>query len=584
MIDNLTFLRETWLWYIGAAGAVLWLIFLWKEWSQSGKQRFVLKALIALIAVCALVLIALQPMIEKRVSKGVGVLLTKNYISQQLDSLQNQYQGIPVLEYEPTMNLRPSLDSIGSFFLLGEGIAAYDFWQFDEAEVNYLGGKMPSGITQIAYDKEYQIGDSLMVRGDYRKPKIGNRLVLEDPAGNPLDSIALLDSNSQTFKLRSPLSVAGNFVYAIVEKDSVHTVITTDPVPITVHGQRSLEILMVSSFPTFEKKYLKNFLAEDGHRLLVRSQLTKDRYKFEAFNREQGAVYGFTKENLATIDLLILDAPSYFGLSGASRRAMERAVSEEGMGVFIQPDPQLFNAASTRSYFAFSRSRSTSVRLEAWPRTPVSLFPYAFAKAALQYPILSGNNQTIAAYHLKGAGKVGTTVLQNTHQLVLNGNNDVYSYLWSTLLSDLGKQATRTANWEVNKKTARLDEPLSVSLRTLVARPEVIYNATAKIPLRSDIDLKDYWEGEVYPDRLGWNRLSIGQDSTAVFHFYVGDSSVYTTKETYDRTLANKRAFGQQVKKLSETIALEPVNRFWLFVVFVLAIGFLWMEPRFFGS
>ena len=65
------------------------------------------------------------------------------------------------------------------------------------------------------------------------------------------------------------------------------------------------------------RKYLKNYLAESGHKVLAQSRLTKDRYKYEYFNMSNKSNVGFTQEQLKPYDLLIIDGQSLNLLSSS---------------------------------------------------------------------------------------------------------------------------------------------------------------------------------------------------------------------------------------------------------------------------
>lgn len=95
--------------------------------------------------------------------------------------------------------------------------------------------------------------------------------------------------------------------------------------------------MILNGFPTFESKYLKNYLAETGHRVVVKNQLTAARYKYEYFNITSKPVIDITKEKLTLFDLLIIDSKSLKNLSNRERTTLKNVVKESGMGILIQP-------------------------------------------------------------------------------------------------------------------------------------------------------------------------------------------------------------------------------------------------------
>ena len=74
------------------------------------------------------------------------------------------------------------------------------------------------------------------------------------------------------------------------------------------------------------------------HEVLVRSQLTKGKYKFEYFNRERTPIYDFSQERLMKFDIIFIDANSYNNLSSKSFSELINTVKGHGLGIIVQPD------------------------------------------------------------------------------------------------------------------------------------------------------------------------------------------------------------------------------------------------------
>lgn len=578
-MSSLSFLRQEWLWPVMICAVFLWAVFLWKEYAQSGMKNFFLKAIVALAAVVSLAAMVLQPLQSEDRTKGVGVIPTQNYKTSQLDSLKSVHKGISVIPYTGNGFDTAELDSISNAYVLGNGVASYDMWQLENIAVTYTNGAVIKGVVRLQYEQESILGDSLTLEGLYAKPTKGNRLVLEDAGGNGLDSIAFSNTENLHFSLAAKPKVAGQFVYRLVEKDSLHTVLSADPLPLIVRPKNILSILIINTFPTFETKYLKNFLSENGHELLVRSQLTKNKYKFENFNRKQGSISGFTKSNLADFDLVIIDAGSYLGLSSASKQALESQMEDEGLGVFIQSDASIINTGK-RFGFRFKRNTTAEISLSQWPTVNIPVFAASFESDALIQPILSSQNRALSVYTQRGVGRLGTSMLSETYPLVLDGNEGVYRYIWSTTLSAVSQKSLPIVQWEIENDIAYQDEPFRFNLRTSLPNPEVIESQNNHIALRQNLQLPDQWEGRVYPREMGWNRLMLEQDSTMAKSYYVGGPEDWQHIKAYEVTRENQRAFTGNSPAQGVISTLKPISRIWFFMVFILAMGSLWVLPR----
>jgi hypothetical protein len=212
MNDTITFLNGTWLFPVILGWLLLLIVFLWKEWSVNRSQRIGLRVLLVIVALSSLALIALRPAtLEFKKEKSL-VVLTKNYNKNHLDSLEQLYKSIKLLDYTKGENLMDAKYAKETF-ILGDGIKSYDFWAFQNKQVNYLSGDSLSGIIKLKAPNQIQVGKSFEIIANYQNPFPGNRIVLENSTGQSLDSIIFQSKSDTVFKLSTEVKVAGNFVF-----------------------------------------------------------------------------------------------------------------------------------------------------------------------------------------------------------------------------------------------------------------------------------------------------------------------------------------------------------------------------------
>lgn len=577
MTDKFTVLNEHLILPILLGAGILLLVFIWKEWSQSGKQRLALKVLLSLLAVGSLVLIALKPAFPGNKNPNKLVLLTEGFEKFQLDSLKKAHKRIKQLEYDPGTLISEELRSAENVFILGHGIKEYDLWQLDEVPVKFPGGNPPEGIVKLNYEQENFVGDQLVLKGLYSNPKSGNQLVLQDPAGTGIDSLVFTSEKKQNFQLSAELKVEGKYVFSLVEKDSLGEILTSDPVPVKVAEKEPLQILILNSFPTFETRYLKNFLAEAGHRLMVRSQITTGRYKYEYFNTSRIALSGITENSLEPFDLLILDAVSLRGLPGNQRSAVENSVQENGLGVFVQADDGFFKSPGI-SDLDFDRITTLEVSLEQWPGIKLPLHPYSLKNDFRMQSIHTADNLILTGYKRNGLGRIGTMVFINTYHLLLDGNSSAYKQLWSQVVENLSRKENPAVEWEKNQMITYKDEPFDFKLRTVSDSVEVKNPEGNTIPLMQDVDFPTLWKGTTWPEQSGWNSLQA--DTSDIFEYYVANNSNWKALTAFNTREANKRYSINPEAKGHGLQPLEPLNSLWFFGIFLICMGGLWLEPK----
>ena len=179
-------------------------------------------------------MIVLKPIVVSQLDTYEMVVLTKGYDANQLDSLKKANKKIQILHYKVNESFINQNKKPSTIYMMGEGIAPFDFYQLDSLNVSYLGKPKPSGIVKFKFDQEQVVGNSVTFEGLYANAKKGRRLSLESPSRTNLDSIVFLSDTTQTFKLSAQMNVVGNYEYHLVEKDSMNNLLTSNPIGIRV--------------------------------------------------------------------------------------------------------------------------------------------------------------------------------------------------------------------------------------------------------------------------------------------------------------------------------------------------------------
>lgn len=576
-MSELTFVHSAY-WIPGLIAAViLFVVYVVKEWPRRSSS-FVLRIGIGLVAVLALLAIALKPANLTSVEGEQGVLLTSGYQEAQLDSLRKTNPELKELVYQDHID-RDELDSISQLFILGSGIQPYDFWQLEGRTVNLLQAEIPDGIDQLKYSKTLAEGEELNLTAHYSKPKPGNQIVLQAPGNLGLDSVAFTATTDTLFSLQAKVKAPGDFVYTVAEKDSLGTVLKNEALPVHISPEKQLSLVMLSAFPSFEFKYLKNYLAELNHQVLVRSQLTQGRFKYEYFNQERKSFNALATSGLKDLDLVILDAGAWQSLSRNEQNSIKDAVTQEGLGVFAMPSEELFYGSQPLINFKFTRTPQTEVELQ--DGTVVSTFGYYLNPETNFNATLKSGNEILAGQRFLGFGSVSTTVLSNTYALQLKGNQERYKSLWSEILKSVLKPESDMVFWEERGGIGTPNEPYTIKFRTAVSEFTLTDADGNSIPAAQHPNIPELWSATYYPEEAGWFTLSFSAGETVSEHaYYVFAEADWQTIKASARVKANREFFGNADTDLKELLVKRPINPLYFFVIFVLAMGYLWLEPK----
>lgn len=566
-------------------GATLLLMFLiWKEINR--KNRFLaLRIFAAVFMIGSVTLWLLQPTTTVEKDSTSIILLTKNYDRLKADSLSKKHSAYKLLRtvdaasFNDAAVLMPYelVDHKNDIvFILGDGLPYYEQEKIT-SPYSFIPSKLPLGITQLSVPKSVRKNQTGTISGSVNI-KGKTRLVLEEPGGRR-DSVLLTGMGEKSFSLSFQTQQAGLFRYSVILRDSVSSK-TEGYLPIEITPEKKLNILFVQKYPSAEVRYLKNFLAEKGHALLVRSQISKNDFHYEFSNRESARIDKLTSESLSEFDLFLMDSESLYELNSSESRSIEQAI-REGLGVVtlmndidLKKKLPLLNA-SLKTYAHDTVHLKIKTQSIVLPALPVSV--QALPSIT---PISSSAARILSGYRNEVAGKVGFQLLHETYRLLLEGKTTEYATLWTPLLESTARLTAEPFKIQItNSFPYYQDEPLAVQVISSGDEPELKANSTL-LPLLEDVLIDDYWHATTWTGKSGWHSLTT-QDSTAL-HYYVSPESEWSALRIANQQqqhLSNKPSI---ISKKESNLITEhkPISALWFFMIFLLTSGFLWLAPK----
>jgi hypothetical protein len=572
------------LWAI-VLGAVLLLAFLvWKEIGRKG--RFLLARIVAVVfMISSIVAWLLQPTRTSKEDTTGIILLTKNYDRAKADSLVKKYPNLITMRLDDAVDFKKAsiiqpyeLSDYKSeiAFILGDGLPVYEE-EIINGPYTFIPDKLPIGITQLEIPANVHVGQTAIVSGTIN---IARRtiLILKGP-GQVEDSVILKGTGLKSFSLSFQSRQAGLFQYALIIRDSLNTIIEAK-LPIEVKPEEKLNILVIQKYPTAEVRYLKNFLAEKGYAITVRSQISKTNFHYEFSNQESIRIDRLTPEILETLDLVFLDSESLNGLSTPELKSLEQSC-RAGLGAII-----LLNSTDTKSKIPLLNASTTiyaqdTVRLKGTstnfvlPAAPVSI-----VAASVITPVIVSSHRTLSGFVNLSAGKAGFQLLHETYRLLLEGKTNDYANLWSPLLEATTRLKPQRFKIQIeNQFPYYTDEPLSISVIAAKEDP-LLKNENATIPLQEDVIVDDFWHATTWADKTGWHQLQT-QDSVKLNYFVSASDEWQSLRVANQHNQHQSRSTSYSEKTQRELISVaKSISQLLFFITFLMSSGFLWLAPK----
>ncbi|CAN5454987.1 hypothetical protein BH09BAC3_BH09BAC3_15070 [soil metagenome] len=574
------------LWAIAIALIPAFIFFIWKELKSN--QRFVGARIIAqLIVLFSIAGIVLRPSQQKEVRTSGILLLTEGYDNFTTDSLIKKYPTLKIVKTpgaEPFDNAEVMLEgqtipteSDQIRFIAGEGLSPDLLALLPRKNFKFLSGKIPSGVTELFYSNPIIVNHSTIISGIINYT--GTATTLKLTGSGIEDSINLKGSGLTPFSFTIKPKQAGQFVYSLQTKD---TSVVNEQLPIEVLHEKKLTILFLQKFPTAETRYLKNFLAEQGHRIALRYQTSKSNFSYEYANMPSMSVGRLTPDLTQSIDLLFVDSSVLTELLPGEMTTLIDGI-HNGLGMIILDLPEKEKTISRFLSLTFKPTKidTLHIRLGSQAQYTLPIQPIDISSSRYIVPTMTHNNRIISGYGFKGAGRIGFTITRETYRVRLQGNTDDYAFIWSDLIEKTSR--VKSNDFKVRIKNPfpfYPDQSLGVEVISANGSPTLLAGST-RLPIEEDVIIDDLWHAKTWAPNPGWHRLSIKEDSSRLNYFVSGKSDWNALRVVNNRSATKLAESDQEIKSIehisSETREIPPLI---FFLLFLFAAGFLWLAPK----
>jgi len=480
---------------------------------------------------------------------------------------------------------------IDTLWLLGEGLTpghsrldSVPRWQ--HIPRRELTEESPTPTPSFEYDYQQQLGlpISLAVRIDW--PTDGGSLVWRGPAGL-IDSVASDSAGNLAHRLSTFPTQAGRYLHQWEITTNTDTL--TYPVPFVIAPAEPLDILMLSGFPSFEHRTLKNWLGEAGHRVAIRAQLSAERFRSEFINRPQTNLNRISPRLLADYKLVMIDAPVLASLSASEWQTLQAALNEGEIGLWIQL-PEDFTPPSVPRYIrqrlfpslvsgperlllegqAFGTTGRAELLTSPWQSAGAS----GSEKKASFIQWAEGFQQNIYLHRI-----------YNTYELVLTGQQDLYRRYWSAQLNEAAVAYPSAVAWKPSPSLMFAGKPQTTGLILQEGTPRGVLLQEGQLPESLPIVQNLYepvrWEARWQPATPGWVGLALTEPARDTLWAYVLPDTTYP--ELQRTALQNAFAKASQEQKMSSTettLVAKPIPAFWWWGLALFCLAFLWIEPK----
>jgi hypothetical protein len=575
-------------WVVAPIMLVLTGLFVWKELRR--RNKFLPARILANVLILISMLgVLLRPSTRVLRDTGEAVLLTKGYDVARADSLLKANPGLKRVvahdgEPYPESKQLASYQEIGSIpsirFVIGEGIPSYALDLVKSGQFSFLKTKLPAGIVSLTTPARMVINKAYKLRGSFNSA--GDAMLkLVGPAGAE-DSVQFTQAGTFPFELSFKARQPGRWVYKCVEVSKEFGEKSYE-LPLVVEPERHLRMLFIQKFPTAEVRQLKNFLAEKGHALALRYQVSRNTFNYEYANLDRVRIDRLTPGLLASFDLLFIDSDVLAELGETNRNGLYDAV-KQGLGITLLLNELPRNSGKLNKFFPPIKGKSSSdtvhLRLAKESYT-LPAQPVEIKNVPSIQVITSHDKRILSGYQLVGFGKIGFQLLRETYRIRLEGNDDDYSQVWAELVERTGREQRERFRVVLdNRFPFFADEPLDVQVLSDGQEPTLTVDGIFT-PLAEDVLMDDLWHGKVWAGDPGWHKLSVEEDSSHL-DYYVSRENEWSALRIANQIIENKLrgSMPGSEARIAGRYEAERISPLVFFVAFLIASAFLWLAPK----
>lgn len=465
--------------------------------------------------------------------------------------------------------------------LYGNRLTEADLEKLRGQRVIFHQSELPVGIIELESQRQLKLGESVNVSGIVR----GNFNRLDFKVNSQLTDSLFLSQSETKFAFSFAPKDTGRFLISLALDGA------EERFGVEVLAPEVLSILILESQPKFETKYLKAFLAEKNHRVAILTTVGKQRFHEEFLNQSRFSLKPLAFDRLSVFDFLLIDEPTLGALNPSERRALERQVSENGLGVFIAEFEGAARQDSSLKFFTSfplfqSIERESRLHWKGFSGVapPISIEAFELKSSIEFLPLVFENKIAVAGAMQRGVGKVSTSLAKNVFEWRIQGRDDVYASYWTNILSSTSKPSA-SERWAM-PLLCFTDEPAPFSHFTSLNKSTAFIrkdDSVDTIYLRQAILNERERLGLFWPKEVGWH--SVSNDSQSQSWFYVnGKNDWESLRKESSRCRISQ--FVQDNIIDSSIVGSRPLRRessklmFLLVLVFLASAGYLWVETK----
>lgn len=532
------------------------------------------------------------------------------YLTNQAISARSVNHIRPVFSPQQLLFDYPGLAAVN---IIGDGLDKEQWQAFANIKVNYQQPKLLNGFIEPFWNRRINLGDYLAVSGRVQyETNAVLTLQLLDPAKDKIAETKIRQGES--FNLRARPKVSGLHSYYLRLTDHEQNELLQEEITVSVTERNNLKLLILQSAPSFESKQIQNWAAESGAKILVKSQVSKDKW----ISRQTNLRLNFTKlspELYQQFDLMLIDGRALANLNDNQISEIQQSV-RAGLGVLVIADQTLIKSQAMARIIANIEISPLQEGIEVTPFwsdqnfglvAPNERFIPAVAGKILakdklvRVLVRAENGGPLVVSSSIENGQVALSLLRETHRWVTMNDKSGFSGYWQNLISEVARQVPNQhsvidkpnkINFAGQANRICIDSSLAIDKLELIPRLTKEALKTQFVKMNAMPGKLNRYCGVFWPLQAGWYRIEIAQQgqvehqlnslNLSEWHYFYSSTQWKSVRqaEIIEATL-NKQSAYRENDQAGYHQYSKMINLWIWWWLFVVSITVLWLERKF---
>ena len=555
-----------------------------------------------MLAIISLLFILYPINYDRKVSLSnstIAILLTDGYPKDSLE----KYKGASLFSTDLAITEKDNkvkyINDITYFLtskpdyqtlhIFGYGLESDELKSLKTKNLIFHPAALKNGVSSISWTENIRSGEQLLVQGKYNNttgPEV--KLILQG-LGTNLDSVIIRKETWNNFELKCTPKHLDKAVYSltvIADKDTL----SREKLPIIVKERESIRILILASAPDFENKFLKNWLAQQGYSLSVRTSISTAKYSTEFLNSKKNDLNRINTTLLTNFDILIGDRSELSRLSTLENQAIQSQINK-GMWLIIKADASEPGNGFYRNAFPIRENKQVipkTLKLN-WEKHSAlkailqgSSSIEILGQAGTQSLVKNERGNILTSSKLFGKGKILLTVINDSYTWMLGNQEEDYSSFWSYILQKAARKKENPESLAVHSLPV-INKDMGIEIQTETGNKSHFQIKGEKLAFKQHSLMSFQETGSFWPSERGWQSFQF--ENTDSNWFYVFDEKAWTEVKASEK-LKNTQNFIEQSAKNITTgngavqVYKDTIHPIWFYILFLLCCTYLWLEVK----